>query len=257
MTEQVILEGRISIDAALRSGNRTLSVIYMRRGISPEAGEEMQRLASVYGVKVRRVSDEVIAGYASGKSHGGIIALAGARRFLPLADLAREQHTPFIAMLDGIEDPFNFGAAIRALYAAGADGLVVRPRNWMDATGVVARASAGASELIATALAESVQEAASFFRLRGLTVACTTHHRQATSIYAANLARPLFLVIGGEKRGITRSFSVQGDLSLHIPMLPDNAPALTSATAAAIVAFEVLRQRVMMREQAAMLEKGG
>lgn len=51
-------------------------------------------------------------------------------------------------MLDGVEDPFNFGAAIRAVYAAGVDGLVVPPRNWPSAAGVVARSSSGTSELI-------------------------------------------------------------------------------------------------------------
>lgn len=51
-------------------------------------------------------------------------------------------------MLEGIEDPYNFDYALRSLYAAGADGIILSERNWMTAAGIVCRASAGASELI-------------------------------------------------------------------------------------------------------------
>jgi hypothetical protein len=33
-----------------------------------------------------------------------------------------------VVMLDGVEDPHNLGTAIRSLYAAGVDGLVLRRR---------------------------------------------------------------------------------------------------------------------------------
>ncbi len=145
-------------------------------------------------------------------------------------------------MLDGIEDPFNFGYAVRVLYAAGADGLVVRPRNWTSAAGVVARASAGASELIPIAVAETALDAATALRTQGLTIACTVH-KQSISIYNANLTIPLFLVIGGEKRGITRSFLDKADLLLHIPYGRAFAQSLGAASAAAILGFEIMRQR--------------
>jgi 23S rRNA (guanosine2251-2'-O)-methyltransferase len=96
------------------------------------------------------VTADFIDARTGGQSHGGVVAEVGPRRFLPLADLLPSTNVPFIVMLDGIEDPFNFGQAIRALYAAGADGLVVRPRNWLSAAGIVARASAGTAELMPT-----------------------------------------------------------------------------------------------------------
>ena len=61
-------------------------------------------------------------------------------RFVDLAQIAANVPAPFVAMLDGVEDPYNFGQAVRALYAAGAHGLILRPRNWLTAAGVVARA---------------------------------------------------------------------------------------------------------------------
>ena len=243
MSDQAILEGLVSVQAALESESRPIHVLYLRRGKRDRALARLERLARERGVPVQRVEGEVIDARASGKTHGGVLALAGPRRFAGLEDLVRERATPFVAMLDGIEDPFNFGAAVRALYAAGADGLVVRPRNWMSAAGVVARSSAGATEWIPTAVAETVADAAGFFRARGLTVACAAKDR-ATSIYETDLAIPLFCVIGGEKRGITRSFADQADLRLKIPYGRRFPRSLGTASAVAVLAFETMRQRM-------------
>lgn len=243
MGDQVILEGHISISAALTSGNRPVRVIYAQRNAAEEALQQLAPLAYRAGVKIQLVGSDLIEHYASGRSHGGIIALAGPRRFLSLEALLGKHPAPLIVMVDGVEDPFNFGAAIRSLYAAGADGLVVRPRNWTSAAGVVARASAGASELIPIAIASTPGEAASFFRERGLLIACATHQPHAASIYTTDLSVPLFLLIGGEKRGITRSFIESADLHLSIPYARTDAHALGAASAAAIIAFEIMRQR--------------
>ncbi|HYO89156.1 MAG TPA: TrmH family RNA methyltransferase, partial [Candidatus Limnocylindrales bacterium] len=140
------------------------------------------------------------------------------------------------------EDPFNFGQAVRALYAAGATGLVVRPRNWMSAAAVVARSSAGASERIPTAVAETAQDAADAFRAHGLLIAVTDITR-AVTIYEADLTVPLFLLVGGEKRGVTRAFADAADLRLTIPHGRDFWMSLGTAEATAVLAFEVMRQR--------------
>jgi 23S rRNA (guanosine2251-2'-O)-methyltransferase len=244
VSEQVVLEGAISIRSCLQSGNRQVTVIYIdrdnerrKRSVAP-----LERLASANNIPIKRVKRTEIDQLASGTTHGGIVAVVGPRRFVQLTDLCTTGATPFIVMLDGIEDPYNFGAAVRALYAAGVDGLVVRPRNWMSAAGTVARSSAGASELIPTAIAESTLEAAAFFRGQGLVVACATK-QHATPLYDTDLSVPLFLVIGGEKRGITRSFVQQSELRIQIPYYRDFSPSLGTASAVAVISFEVLRQR--------------
>jgi 23S rRNA (guanosine2251-2'-O)-methyltransferase len=246
MSEQTVLEGVISVQAALEAGSREIYVIYIQRGKRHRARSRLEERARSAGILVQRVANEVIDDYASGKTHGGVVALVGPYKFLRPEDLIADNDMPFVVMLDGIEDPFNFGAAVRALYAAGADGLVVRPRNWMSAAGIVARSSAGATERMPTAVAETVMDAASTFRACGLTVACATV-REAVSIYETDLAIPFFLVVGGEKRGITRSFVDQADLRLRIPYRRRFRQSLGTASAVAILAFEVMRQRNAMR----------
>ena len=242
MTDQTILEGFISVRAALKAGSRPIHAIYIRRNKWDRGVAWLERAAREASIPVERIDADVVDSLAGGSTHGGVVAQVGPRRFVSLDDIARDRPAPFVAMLDGIEDPFNFGQAVRALYAAGADGLIVRPRNWLSAAGVVARASAGASEWIPTAVAETAQDAAAYFRARGLTVAVAARDN-AIPIYAADLTVPLFLIIGGEKRGVTRSFEDRADLRLAIPYGSAFDQSLGTAPAAAILAFEVLRQR--------------
>ncbi len=240
--EQAVLEGSISVEAALKAGSRTIEKLLIASGVIDRDVARLAREAGRMGVMVERVPAEQIDALAQGKSHGGVIALASPRQFVPLDALVAEITRPFIVMLDGVEDPFNFGQAVRAFYAAGADGLVLRPRNWMSAAGVVARASAGASELMPTAIAETTQAAANFFRSKGLRVAVATKDR-AESIYEADLCGAIFLVVGGEKRGVTRSFEDAADLRLSIPYGRRYPHSLGTTAAAAVLAFEIMRQR--------------
>lgn len=244
MTEQprATLEGLLSIEAALDAESRPIHTLYVRSDLRDAHVLSLAKRAASQGADVQRVDADVLSGIATGKSHGGLVAHVGERQMLSLEDLLPRNHPPFIIMLDGVEDPFNFGQAIRAFYAAGADGLVVRPRNWMSAAAVVARASAGASERIPTAIAESVQDAADFFRERDVLIAVTDQHK-AVSLYDADLTQPLFVVVGGEKRGVTRSFAEAADIRLKIPYGRRYSAALDTTSASAVIAFEIMRQR--------------
>ncbi len=242
--ETTQLEGFISVLAALQGGHRQVHGIQLRIGKDDSQTRRLQQTAQKAGVPLQRVSAEEIERLAGGKTHGGVLAQAGPYQFTPLPSLLAEKPASFVAMIDGVEDPFNFGSSVRTLYAAGADGLVLRPRNWLSAAGIVARASAGTSELIPTSLSETAAEAAGFFRASGLTIACAADEPGSISLYDADLTKPLFLLIGGEKRGITRSFLDQADLKLRIPYGRAMPHSLGTASATAIIAFEIMRQRM-------------
>ncbi|MCB9422901.1 MAG: RNA methyltransferase [Ardenticatenaceae bacterium] len=242
MTQQTWLEGAISIEAVLQGRSRDIERVYIQQGKWNRTQARLLQELKRAGISVEKVTAEFIEEKAGGKSHGGIIAMAGPRRFVSLAEMVADTAVPFIVMLDGFEDPFNFGQAVRALYAAGVGGIVVRPRNWLSATNVVARSSAGASELVPMAVAETAVAAADFFREQGLVVACTAV-TGSQPVDKVDLTMPLFLLIGGEKRGITRSFMDQADLRLQIPYGRQFQHSLGAAASAAIIGYEIMRQR--------------
>lgn len=244
--EYALLEGLISISAALRSGSREIQSVWIREGKSDPSVRRLEQAGRAAKIPLHYVSSDEIDQQAGGKTHGGLIARVGPRRFVELDALLPEGRPPFIVMLDGIEDPFNFGQSVRSLWAAGCDGLVLRPRNWLSAAATVARASAGASETIPSAIAETAADACAFYREHGLQIACADEDPNATvSLYDADLTVPLFLLIGGEKRGVSRGIASAVDLRLRIPYGRSHAHALGTAAAAAVMAFEVFRQRTL------------
>ncbi len=242
MDEQTWLEGSIAVSAALIGRSRPIYAVYVQRNKWNRETRRVRELATAADIPVELAEPAFIAERAAGKTHGGVLAAVGPRQMLALSDLLVGEGRPFIVMLDGVEDPFNFGQAVRSLYAAGATGLVLPPRNWLSAAGVVARSSAGASELMPTAVADSAAAAADYFRQQGLLIAGTARET-AVSIYDADLTQPLFLLIGGEKRGISRSFWQKADLRLTVPYGRAYGRSLGTTASTSALAFEVMRQR--------------
>lgn len=237
------IEGLIAVNAVLRGKSREVAEVLVDDARRDGRIARLEAAAREAGADVRRVPSAELARFAGDENHAGVIALVGPRVLAILDALLPESGPAAVVMLDGVEDPYNFGQAVRAFYAAGLSGLVVRPRNWLSAAAVVARASAGASELLPVAVAETAEDAAAFFRARGLVVACAAQE-ESISLYEADLRAPIFLVIGGEKRGITRSFLRAADLRLHIPYGREVDYSLGTATASAAFAFEIMRQRM-------------
>jgi 23S rRNA (guanosine2251-2'-O)-methyltransferase len=240
--QPLVVEGHLSVEAVLEAGVRPVERILAARP-GDQRLKRLRALARERGVLIEAVDADRIETLASGRSHGGVVGCVGARRERGVDELLAEVgERPLLVVLDGIEDPFNFGQAVRALYAAGVDGLIVR-RSWETALATVTRASAGASELMPTARAPSVEGAAAAARRAGLRVACAVADADATEVHQADLTGGLLIVIGGERRGVTRSFVEHADELVRIGYGRERAPDLGAAAAAAIIGFEALRQR--------------
>lgn len=246
MTDQAcaLLEGHLSVRAAIESGWRDVHSIFIdQKKRYDRRLSLLLRQAGAADIPIAFVSGDNIQLRASGNTHGGVLAEVGERRFCQLADLLPVDRAAFIVMLDGIEDPYNFAGAVRCLYAAGVDGVVLRPRNWTSASAIVGRASAGASERLPLAIAETAAQAADHYRAQGLQIAVVAKAGGSGPPDQADLTQPSFLLIGGERRGVTRSFARSADLTLEIPYGRDFDQSLGTVAATAIIAFEVKRQR--------------
>jgi 23S rRNA (guanosine2251-2'-O)-methyltransferase len=238
----LVVEGHVSVEAVLEAGVRRVHRVWATRPGDRRLGR-LRALARERDVVIDPVEAPLVDELAHGRTHGGVIACVGPRRTLSVHQLLAEVgERSMVVMLDGIEDPFNHGQAVRALYAAGIDGLVVR-RHWETALATVTRTSAGATELLPTATAAAPDEAADACRSFGMRVACAVTEPDAVALHEADLTGGLFLLVGGERRGITRSFLADADLRVRIGYGREGAPDLGSAAAAAVIGFEALRQR--------------
>lgn len=240
-----ILEGMTSISALLNSGDandRKIEKILIdrakRKSKAPQIGF-LTAKSHELGFPVEFVDTEEIDRLSVGNTHGGILALCTART-IPTLTAKDIRPDSFYVYLEGIEDPYNFGYAIRSLYAAGVSGIVLPPRNWMSAAGVVARASAGASESLPIFEAEG-EDAVKLFREVGYSILCAGI-RDSVSIFDEEFPYPVLLVVGGEKRGISRALLDAADRIVRIDYGRDFSGSLSAASAATVLAFEIFRQ---------------
>jgi 23S rRNA (guanosine2251-2'-O)-methyltransferase len=146
-------------------------------------------------------------------------------------------------MIEGIEDPYNFGYALRSLYAAGCDGIILPERNWMNAAGVVARSSAGASELFPLFKA-SPDFCIDVFHQKGYEVVCADK-RTDNVLGKCELKKPLLLIVGGEKRGISASVLEKTDKLVKIDYAREFSASLSAASATTMFAYEIMRQNAL------------
>jgi len=245
-SDSELFEGMTSISAVLNAdptvNDRVIKKIWIDQSKRKSKAAEIGFLTAKsheLGFPIEFVTQEQIESFTVGSTHGGIIAFCSERTLLQLTH-NQIQPNAFYVYIEGIEDPYNFGNTLRSLYAAGVCGVVVPPRNWMNAAGVVARASAGASELlpILTADADTFVKA---FHLAGYHILCAGI-RDSISIYEQHFSYPIALVIGGEKRGISRKILEQADQIVRIDYGRAFRGSLSTSASAAVLAFELMRQ---------------
>lgn len=250
--ENLIFEGMTSIRAVIaaiecgRSDRSILRVLVAESRQKARAKElsYLKAMSYKYGFNILTVPDEEIDKLALGASHGGLLMETTARTIHTLTANALAnipENERFFVMIEGIEDPYNFGYALRSLYAAGASAVILSPRNWMSAAGIVCRASAGASEACDTYISESPAECARIMHSLGVKIICADM-KNSVSIYDADLKKPLFLAVGGEKRGLSRELLDAADTVVRLDYGRDFPAALSAASAAAVAGFEVVRQ---------------
>ena len=241
-----VFEGMTSIRALIKSidsgvSDRKLEKIIFDKSklkkISKEIGY-FKAVSEKYGFIIEESDSDSIEKLTIGSSHGGIIAIASERHFPALTALLPPKEG-FYVLIEGIEDPYNFGYSMRSLYAMGCDGIILDERNWMSAAGVVARSSAGASELFEIYRSDA-NEAVDFFKNHGYTVVCADENTD-NILGHADLRCPILLIVGGEKRGISANVLKKADILVKIDYAREFRASLSAASAVTMFAYEINR----------------
>ena len=237
-----VVEGAVSTLAVLTGSSRDVERILVSSDCDRENPgiARILELGAAKGVEIRELSPEEFSEITAGSTHGGIAAVVGERKKLSLEELLSKKDG-FFVMLCGIEDPYNFGDALRSLYAFGADGAVLTPRNWTSAASVTARSSAGASELMDMAVCDDEEQLFSLCEKFGIKIVCAVE-KDAVSLHRSRLERPLLLVVGGEKRGISRAILDHASQRVRIGYGRNFNRSLSASAAAAVIGYEVVRQ---------------
>ena len=246
--DSTVFEGMTSIRAIIKANeagfnDRKIEKILFDKEKLNKIHKEIGYLKAIsanMGFEVVESDASALDEITLGASHGGIVAITGDRT-LPCLSLDTEiEPDGFYAMIQGIEDPYNFGYSLRSLYATGCSGIILPPRNWMSAAGVVARSSAGASEMFKIYKSDPL-EAAKIFKSKGYKIVCADE-RTDNILGKCELKMPLLLIVGGEKRGISKTLVDEADTLVKISYAREFKASISAASATTMFAYEIMRQ---------------
>ena len=247
--DKTMLGGFVSVKSVIEAKSREIYKIYIERTRFDKimrsdlrVAEQRQYSALINsGAEWKLVTSEEFEALMPNANAGGIAAEVGDRIFTPAEDVLSIKNG-YIAMLDGIEDPFNFAYALRSLYASGIDAVILPERNFFTASDTVIRSSAGASELIKACCVPDLAEAAKVLKKNGYCVASTAKNNKSKDLYRCKLSKPLCVVYGGEKRGISKEILDISDLCIQIKYPRQCHYSLPACSAISILTFECAKK---------------
>jgi len=205
--------------------------------------------ARAAGVRVEDRDRQTLDNAAGeGARHQGIVAWLGAFGYADIEDMiaaAAEQGEPaLLVALDGVEDPRNLGAILRSAYLLGAHGVIIPEHRAAQVTAVVAKSSAGASELVPIAQVGNLVRALEQLRELGLWRVAVHAEMDAKPISEIDGSLPLVLVLGAEGSGVRQLVAKNCDFHALIPMQRSAVGSFNVSVAAALALYEIRRQRL-------------
>ncbi|MCS6965382.1 MAG: 23S rRNA (guanosine(2251)-2'-O)-methyltransferase RlmB [Candidatus Kapabacteria bacterium] len=246
---EAYIYGRRAVQDALQRGGHVQKV-YVLYGSGVE--ESLRVLAHRAHVPCavldrKRFAELTRAVGTSLKDTQGVLALVSPIPMMSLLELLqRVSFGPLrlLVAVDGIEDPQNLGAIARSAEAAGADGLILPRHRAAPLTPAAVKAAAGSLLYLPVAQVPNLGTALRTLQEAGWWVFGTAPDGESL-YWEALYDRAIVLVIGSEHRGMRPSIRALCDSVLRIPLL-GHVQSLNAAAAAAIVLFEIQRQRWQM-----------
>ncbi|MGE3316972.1 MAG: TrmH family RNA methyltransferase [Planctomycetaceae bacterium] len=234
--------GRYPVLETLRAGFwKPLELRLSTRLPEPERVEVEARIAELE-LSARFVDPDELTVHCGTTEHQGYAARMPPFPYRDANDVVQSAvANPIFVVLDGIQDPHNFGAIVRTADAMAIDGLFVGTRGQSEITSQVVRSSAGAVNHVPIAAVESLVEFVRQQRERGFQIAAASEEngRQAAD---CDFKRPTLLIIGNEGSGVRSELLELCEVIATIPQF-GHVGSLNAAVSAGILFYEARRQR--------------
>ena len=243
-----IIMGRNAVREAIKSG-RSIDKILVIPERDGSLGEivSMARDRNILIQEERREKlDEICMPFGHGEktgNHQGIVARVPGADYVDIDDIldyARERgEKPFILLLDGITDPYNFGSIIRSAECAGVHGIIIPKRRSATLTSSAVKVSAGAASHMRIAKVPNIAVAIDRLKEENIFIAGTD--MEGEPMYKTDLRGAMGLVIGSEDEGLSALVAKKCDFIVSAP-IKGHIDSLNAGVAAAVIMYEKVRQ---------------
>ncbi len=234
--------GRNVVAETLTAGRWQPLELHLSAELPAESLHAARSIAETQQIATRVQPGDALAKLCKSAEHQGYVAKMPPFPYQsPEELLARCPPRPLLALLDSIQDPFNFGAILRSADVMGLDGVFVSETRQVDVTSLVVRSSAGAVNHVPLGRAADLVALARTLREGGLRLIAASE-KASRPAYASDFSAGSVIVIGNEGNGIRRELLDLCDEIVAIPQY-GHVGSLNAAVSAGILFYEARRQR--------------
>ena len=242
MEDQV--EGRNSVTELLKSG-KDINKLYVQKGEKHGSINEIIKLAKQNKVVITELDRATLDQMSESHNHQGVIAIVPPYEYCDVDEILEyaksKNESPFILILDGIEDPHNLGSIIRTAECSGVHGIIIPKRRSVQVNATVNKTSAGAAQYVKVARVNNLTETIKYLKendvwIYGTDIEGKSYYNEQK--YNGGVA----IVIGSEGFGMSRLVKENCDFLVKIPMV-GKINSLNASVSAGILMYEVFNQR--------------
>ena len=236
--------GRNPVIELIKSG-RSINKIFFAEGSQDGSIKKIFSMAKNAGIVCEIVNRAKLDKICEGGRHQGVAAMAAAVQYSTVEEILNfaesKNESPFIILLDELEDPHNFGAILRTADAVGVHGVIIPKRRSVQLNSTVAKTSAGAVEYVKVAQVVNVAQTLKKFHEINLKIVGSDISADK-NFSEVDLSGGIVLIVGSEGKGMRRLTKENCDLLVKIPMV-GKINSLNASVAGAVLMYEIFRQR--------------
>jgi len=234
--------GRNPVVETLAAGRWEILELVLSSELDPALLASTRRIAEERSVPTRIEPPDALERLCHTSEHQGFLArMTDFPYAMESQVLSTLPERSFNVILDGIQDPYNFGAIIRSAEVFGVDAIFIPAVGQVGVTSMVARSSVGAVNRIPIVRSEDLESTVEALKRAGLAVVAASE-KATTAITAYDFRRSVAILVGNEGKGVSPALIERCDATVCIPQV-GRIGSLNAAVAAGIFFYEVRRQR--------------
>jgi 23S rRNA (guanosine2251-2'-O)-methyltransferase len=235
-----------SVMSRLRRSPSSVLELYLDEARTDPRAKDVIKLCKDLSMHVMLVPSARIDKICPGRKHQGVVAkveIASASLSLPdLLDDLRDKPS-LLLVLDGITDPRNLGACMRAADGAGAQAVIAPKDHACALTEMAIQTSSGAADSLPYIMVTNLGRALDDIQEAGIWCYGAADEAEK-SLYEVEFPNSVAWVLGAEGSGMRRLTRERCDELVKIPML-GSVSSLNVSVATGVVMYETVRQRMI------------
>ena len=241
-----LLFGFHAVMVRLKTAPRSVLEVHVDGARRDQRMRQFVERATAAGAPLFESDDARLQRMSGTSRHQGVVARVDALAVSHSLDdtLDAVEGPPLLLVLDGVTDPHNLGACLRAADGAGAHAVIAPKDHAVGVNATVAKVASGAADTVPYFMVTNLARALNELKERDIRIVGTSDDAPQT-LYEIDLTGPVALVLGAEGGGMRQLTARTCDVHVHLPMR-GAVESLNVSVASAVCLYEAVRQRLQV-----------